>query len=69
MELKTETEVIGGVTCEVARQMFPDGRTRPVYSFTCPGWGKCTVTGYRAAKRVIRGRTDPAVINTLGLAI
>lgn len=61
-----DTATIMGVTCKVEPQRFPDGRTRPVYTFTCPGWDECTVTGYRAAKRVIRGRTDPAVLNTLG---
>lgn len=59
--------VVDGITCKVTPHTFPDGRTRALYTFTCPGWDECTVTGLRAAKRVIRGRTDPAVLATLRL--
>ena len=37
------------------------------FTFTVPGWDKCTVYGIDAARRVIRGRLDAAVRNTLGI--
>lgn len=43
-----------------------DGK-HSVYRFTVPSWPECKVTGKRAAKRVINGRLDPAVRNTLGI--
>lgn len=64
-----EKVVIDGIACIVKPERFPDGRTRPTYTFTCPGWDECTVTGIRAAKRVIRGRTDPVVLLTLGISV
>lgn len=51
----------------VHSEKFLDGKWRDVYRFTVPGWEECTVTGLRATKRVIRGRLDPAVRNTLGI--
>lgn len=59
-------ERIYGIDCEVTREQFPDGK-HSVYQFTVPGWPECKVTGKRAAKRVIHGRLDPAVRNTLGI--
>ena len=50
--------IIMGVKCVVK-----DG----YYTFTVPGWDECTVYGYSAARRVIRGRFDAAVRNTLGI--
>jgi hypothetical protein len=46
-----------------------DGKWRwyDAYRFTVPGWEECTIVGHAAAKRVISGRTDPAVLNTLGI--
>lgn len=66
---KQEESVIfvGGIECRVRSEKFPDGKWRDVYRFTVPGWSECKVTGLRAAKRVIRGRLDPAVRNTLGI--
>lgn len=55
---------VNGIDCEVVREKFPDGR-HDVYYFTVPGWERCAVTGRKAAERVIRGRTNKAVINTL----
>jgi len=61
-----ETVRVLGIDCEVTREKFPDGE-HDVYRFTVPGWPECPVTGLRAAKRVIKGRLDPAVRNTLGM--
>ena len=58
---------VDGIKCKVHKERFPDGRYLDVYTFTVPGWDECTVTGVRTAKRVIRGRLDPAVRNTLGI--
>ena len=44
-------EIISGIRCMVHKQKFPDGKYRNVYRF----------------KRVIRGRLDPVVRNTLGI--
>jgi len=68
-----EVKVIDGIRCEVVKLHFPvdktDGKWRwyDAYRFTVPGWDECTITGLAAARRVIRGRTDPAVLNTLGI--
>ena len=59
-------ECIYGIDCEVTREQFPDGK-HIVYRFTVPGWPECVVTGRRATKRVISGRLDAAVRNTLGI--
>ena len=61
-------QIVLGIKCEVSRETFPDGK-HDVYSFTVPGWEPCSVTGLRAAKRVIRGRLDAAVRNTLELDV
>ena len=61
------TVLLYGIECKVHGEKFPDGRWRDVYRFTVPGWEECTVTGLRATKRVINGRLDPAVRNTLGI--
>lgn len=70
MEVKRKTEStisVYGIECKVHSERFPDGKWRDVYRFTVPGWDECTVTGIRAAKRVIYGCIDPAVRNTLGI--
>lgn len=61
-----EIVYIYGIPCTVKKERFPDKRYRNTYTFTVSGWEPCTVTGYDAAKRVIRGRQDAAVRNTLG---
>lgn len=59
---KTEwTEKVYGIDCRVRQE----GKLT-FYTFTVPGWAEVTVTGLASAKRTIRGRTDPAVINTMG---
>ena len=60
-------EIISGIRCMVHKQKFPDGKYRNVYRFTVPGWEECSITGIRDTKRVIRGRLDPVVRNTLGI--
>ena len=37
-------QIIMGIRCEVMQEDFPDGK-RDVYTFTVPGWEKCSVTG------------------------
>ena len=64
---KKDYVVINEIVCERTLEVFPDGKKAPVYRFTVPGWKECCVTGLRAAKRVIRGRQDPAVRRTLGI--
>lgn len=59
-------EMVDGIQCTARREKFPDGM-HDVYTFTVPGWKECSVTGKRAAKRVIHGMTDPAVRNTMGI--
>ena len=59
MEIK-----IYGIPCIVKRERFLDG-FHETYTFTVEGWDECTVTGFRAAKRVISGRLDASVRNTL----
>jgi hypothetical protein len=69
-----ERKVIDGILCDVLKIHLPVGDSKSVsdkwawytaYRFTAPGWPECTIIGLAAAKRVIRGRTDPAVLNTL----
>ena len=50
--------IIDGVLCQNSGAYYP---------FTVPGWDECTVYGIKAARRVIRGRLDPAVRRTLGI--
>ena len=52
------TETIQGIACQ---------RKGKVYTFTVPGWDECSIYGLRDTKRVIHGRLDPAVRNTLGI--
>ena len=59
-------EYVCGVPCTVKKKKFADGY-HDVYTFTVDGWGECSVTGLRAAKRTIQGRMDAAVRNTLGI--
>lgn len=58
------TEYVYGIRCKVKREKFPDGY-HDVYTFKIDGWEECSIMGRRAAKRVINGRLDPAVINTM----
>lgn len=67
MTKQEEKVLVMGVECMVHREKFPDGKYRDVYRFTVPGWPECSITGIRATKRVILGRLDPAVRNTLGI--
>lgn len=60
-------QIILGITCDVKKEAFPDGKRREVYTFTVPGWEPCSVTGRQAAKRVIRARLDPAVRRIQGI--
>ena len=60
-------QIIMGVTCDVTKETFPDGKRREVFTFTVPGWESCTVTGRRAAKRVISARLDPLVRRIQGI--
>lgn len=62
----SESVVISGIECDTETIICGDGKKRTLYTFTVPGWDRCSVTGFRAAQRVIRGRTNPAVLNTLG---
>ena len=52
------TETIMGIICQ---------RKGKVYTFPFPGWSECSIYGLRDTKRVIHGRLDPAVRNTLGI--
>lgn len=61
-----EKVVLDGISCVVTQENFADGK-HDVYRFTVPGWPECAVTGRRTARRVIRGRLDPAVRNTMGI--
>lgn len=58
---------IYGIKCYAKKEKFPDGKWRITYRFTVPGWEECTVTGIRAAKRVIHGRLDPFARNVMGI--
>lgn len=69
-----KTETISGVVCAVVKERFTDVETgKPLtawstaYRFTVPGWDECTINGKRAAERVINGRLNAAVRNTLGI--
>lgn len=57
-------EYVFGIPCKVKSEKFPDGY-HDVYTFTVDGWEECSVTGRRAAKRVINGRLNAAVRNTM----
>ena len=72
------SETINGIRCDLVKIHFPanNGDTESAkwkwhtaYRFKAPGWPECTIVGLAAAKRVIRGRTDPAVLNTLGIDV
>lgn len=71
MEEKRTGEIVHilGIPCEVVlwRHIGSKGRFNRAFSFTVPGWEPCTVTGEAAAERVIRGRLDLAVRNTLNI--
>lgn len=52
-------EYVYGIKCSVEKVKCLDGKRRDSYTFTVPGWEQCTVTGIRAAKRVINARLSP----------
>ena len=64
-----ESVLIYGIPCDVVKWRFKGkkGRYNIAYRFTVPGWDECTITGINAAKRVIDGRLNAAVRNTLGI--
>lgn len=64
-EKTVRTAFILGVECKVHSVKCGDGRWRDAYRFTVPGWEECSITGLRETKRVIRGRLDPVVRDTL----
>lgn len=64
-EKQESTILVSGVECKVHSEKFLDGKWRDVYRFTVPGWEECSITGLRETKRVIRGRLDPVVRDTL----
>ena len=68
-KLTGEMAVILGIPCEVVKWRFvgAKGRYNIAYRFTVPGWEECEITGRAAAERVIRGRLDAAVRNTMGI--
>ena len=57
-------ECVCGIICKVNSEKMPDGN-HDVYTFKVDGWEECSITGRRAAKRVINGRLDAAVRNTM----
>lgn len=61
-----EKVTIYGIECFLEEEKFPGGK-KTTYRFTVPGWEECKVVGIRNAKRVINGRLDAAVRNTLGI--
>lgn len=64
-----EVQMIDGISCEIIKWRFRSvkGSYHIAYRFTVPGWPECEITGLRATRRIIRGRTDLAVRNTLGI--
>ena len=68
-----KTQMVEGILCDVVKMHFPANdsgdkwRWFDAYRFTAPGWDECTIVGLAATKRTIRGRTDPAVLNTMGI--
>ena len=63
-----KTEYVSGVLCAVNSERMGDGKKHDVYTFTVPGWEKCSVTGKAAAKRMIDARLSPAVCYLYGKA-
>lgn len=59
-------EYVSGVLCAVNSERMGDGKYYDVYTFTVPGWEKCSVTGKAAAKRTINARLSPAVCYLYG---
>lgn len=69
-EKKTgETVNIYGVPCEKIKWRWAGSKSRfrIAFRFTVPGWTECTIDGVEAAERVIRGRLNAAVRNTMGI--
>ena len=67
MKHDTEKEMLDGIECNTWKVKDGNGTVRTAYCFKVPGWDRITVLGKRAAKRVIRGRSNAAVRNTLGI--
>ena len=63
----TEKEMLDGIECNTWKVKDGNGTVRTAYCFKVPGWDRITVLGKKAAKRIIRGRSDAAVRNTLGI--
>ena len=63
---ETKEVYVYGIKCIVKKEQFPDGK-HETYTFTVDGWEECTVTGLKAAKRVINGRLNSATRRTLGM--
>lgn len=61
----TEKEMLDDVECNTWNVKDGNGTVRTAYCFKVPGWDRITVLGKRAAKRIIRGRSDAVVRNTL----
>ena len=68
-KLTGEIVVIAGVACEIVKWRWAGskGRYNKAYRFTVPGWPECTISGKAAAERVILGRLNSAVRNTMGI--
>ena len=64
-----EIRYVDGIRCEIILWRFTakKGKYHTAYRFTVPGWDSCKITDLRETRRVIRGRLDPAVRNTLGI--
>lgn len=56
-----------GIKCTVKKAKCLDGIKRDEYTFTVPGWEQCSIIGLNATKRVINGRLNAAVRNTMGM--
>lgn len=67
MTHETEKEMLDGIECNTWKMKDGKGTVCTAYCFKVPGWDRITVLGKRAAKRVISGRSDAAVRNTLGI--
>lgn len=63
----TKKEMLDGIECNTWKVKDGNGTVRTAYCFKVPGWDRITVLGKKAAKRIIRGRSDAAVRNTLGI--
>lgn len=62
-----KTVTVMGITCEVTRVKCLDGKYHNVYTYTVPGWERCSTTGIKDTRRVINARLSPGVRNLYGL--